>query len=608
MRKLFLIAAMSCAFPVASTAFAETANVPAVPAATSAELNCDTSLADIQSRLGRGRQLAASRQWGEALPVLRNAQGTLAQLLPTCPSQQKWGQEMDAQLYQLIQQGEVAHNHQTVCQPRLDEALDVDLKVNTARTQNKEPKDLEPLYAQAENAWRAVSESCQGNYRERALKSLNAAVKVRAENAEQVSAGPACDNAWKNATTMNELAREAWKGKRWDEAADLYGKTHLAWERASENCQGSKQQTAQKRADQAQLDTHNAEHCGPQWEDALEQAQKLKTRAATSTFAERELMSIRAEVAWRDAATLCRGTPQATARNNAEALVRERGAPLPPGSMEKYGRQPQAPVLAEAPRSTVAAPPPVPVPKASATPARSIPVPTLPRQPVVADTVTVPATAERSAVQVPAAAAAVAAPVNNPALAGNTVNRVAASQTVDQLVVGDATFDGKFALDNDTGLVSGDGTIAWRNGDRYIGNFNQGKRQGKGRFNWANGQWYEGEWRNDTATGKGAIGFTNGERYDGDVLEGVPHGQGVMVFASGDRYAGQFHRGIFNGQGTYTWKSGSQYSGAWLMGKKQGKGRLTMTDGSGWEGEFENDAEGPNGQRFKPPTKTASSR
>ena len=81
-----------------------------------------------------------------------------------------------------------------------------------------------------------------------------------------------------------------------------------------------------------------------------------------------------------------------------------------------------------------------------------------------------------------------------------------------------------------------------------------------------------------------------------------------MSFASGDRYVGQFQRGIFNGQGTYTWKSGSHYDGTWVMGKKHGKGRLTMTDGSGWEGEFENDDEGPNGQRFKSPTRTASNR
>lgn len=598
MRKLILIAALAGALPAAPTAFAQAANPSTMPASTSGPVDCDNGLAEIQSRLDRGRQLAASRQWAEALPLLRDAQSTLSQLLPACPNQQKWGQEMEARLYPLIQQGELAHSHQTTCQPRLDEALEHDLKVGTARRQNKEPKDLEPLYAQAEQAWRSASESCQSPYRERAEKSLNAIIKTRGENAEQLSAGPACDNAWKNAGTIADLARDAWKGKRWDEAADLYGKSHLAWERASEHCQGSRQQTAQKRADQAQLDAHNAEYCGPQWDEASELAQQMKARAATTAMAEREQMSIRTEVAWRDAATLCRGAPQSLARNNADALVRERGAPLPPGSMEKYGKQPQTPVFAETSRS----------------PASTAPAAQKNSEPQVRNTVTaapasnpgpagssLPVKAVTPVVQT---AAAVTTPV---AVAGNGAS-VAGAQAIEHLVVGDTTFRGNFSMDGNTGLISGEGTVSWRNGDRYTGQVSNGKRQGKGRFTWANGQWYDGEWRNDIATGKGSIGFTSGDRYEGDVVEGTPHGQGTMNFASGDRYSGQLHKGIFNGQGTYTWKSGSHYDGAWVMGKKQGKGRLTMTDGSGWEGEFENDDEGPNGQRFKAATRTASSR
>ena len=594
MRKLILITAFACTPSITPLALAQPANSTGqMPASVSTD--CENSLADIQSRLDRGKQLAASRQWGEALPALKEAQTALAQALPNCPTQQKWAQEMDGSLYQLIQQGETAHSHQTACQPKLDQALEHDLKVSTARRQSKEPKDLEPLYAQAEAAWRAASENCQSPYRERAEKSLNATMKARGENAEQLSSGPACDNAWKNASTIADLAREAWKGKRWDEAADLYGKSQLAWERAGENCQGSRQQTAQKRAEQAQLDAHNAEYCGPQWDDANELAQQMKARGASSAIAEREQLSVRTEVAWRDAVTLCRGAPQTLARNNADALMRERGAPLPPGSMEKFGKQAQAPVFAEPQKSP---------------PSNTKLAEISPRTPQASAPATTALAANSPLSK---------APITNPAPADTNTRTLvepsgvnntpsAPNQAVDHLVVGDTTFRGNFLVDSNTGLVSGNGTVSWRNGDRYTGNISHGKRQGKGRFTWANGQWYDGEWRSDTATGKGSIGFTNGDRYEGDVFEGTPHGQGSMSFASGDRYVGQFQRGIFNGQGTYTWKSGSHYDGTWVMGKKHGKGRLTMTDGSGWEGEFENDDEGPNGQRFKSPTRTASNR
>jgi multidrug resistance efflux pump len=43
---------------------------------------------------------------------------------------------------------------------------------------------------------------------------------------------------------------------------------------------GVRQQQAQRKAEQAQVDAHNAEHCGPLWDQATDHTQRLKPLAA----------------------------------------------------------------------------------------------------------------------------------------------------------------------------------------------------------------------------------------------------------------------------------------------------------------------------------------
>ncbi|MBL8157896.1 MAG: hypothetical protein JNM70_27430, partial [Anaerolineae bacterium] len=147
------------------------------------------------------------------------------------------------------------------------------------------------------------------------------------------------------------------KDKRWDDAAMLYDKAAMAWEGAADKCSGTRQQQAQRKAEQTHVDAHNAEHCGPLWDAATDQAQRLKTNGASLTAGERDQLSIRAEVGWRDAAAACRGSPQTLARTNAEALARERGAPLPAQAMAMYGSKkvpPPGPVVTAPPAVAVA--------------------------------------------------------------------------------------------------------------------------------------------------------------------------------------------------------------------------------------------------------------
>jgi hypothetical protein len=136
----------------------------------------------------------------------------------------------------------------------------------------------------------------------------------------------------------------------------------------------------------------------------------------------------------------------------------------------------------------------------------------------------------------------------------------------------DQTMTGNFAIDPQTGKVSGTGRIVWTNGNRFEGTLVNGVKQGAGQFFWNNGQHYIGDWTNDVPNGVGVIVFPNGDRYEGQVKDGESHGQGSARFNSGDSYVG-----------------------AWLNGKRHGHGRYVWADGAYWEGEFRNGGRTENG-------------
>ncbi len=525
-----------------------------MPESSTAALDCPVALQEAEAAQERGRQLATARRWKDAVLILREAAAAFGRVTAACPAQAAQAGRQVEGLANELRQAEAASAHQTECLPRLDRALELDLKATAARSEKADPAEVERLLGEAETIWREAVGVCQSPHREKADRSLAATVRQRAANAELLSSGPACDAAWKSAGAMVDYARLAWKEKRWDDAASLYGKAVIAWEGAAEKCSGSRQQQAQRKAEQTQVDAHNAEHCAPLWDAATELAQRIKSGGSA---AERDAQSIRAEVAWREAASACRGNPQSMARGNADALARERGAPLPPQAMAQYAsrRAPPSDAPAAAPATVLAA---VPAATQAVLPAGKPPVP-----PLVGAVVPAPAPV--------AATAPASTPDNGVLVAGNT------------------TYRGAFAIVSETGEVSGTGTVEWANGERFRGSLVKGKRQGKGRFDWGNGQWYEGDWVNDRAVGVGVLQFAGGNRYEGAVQDGEPSGRGVLVFASGDRYAGEFLRGAFHGQGSYAWKNGNRYEGAWVMGKKHGQGRFYWSSGDAWEGEFRDD-------------------
>ena len=94
-------------------------------------------------------------------------------------------------------------------------------------------------------------------------------------------------------------------------------------------------------------------------------------------------------------------------------------------------------------------------------------------------------------------------------------------------------------------------------GDKYVGEFINGKKDGQGTYTFADGRKYVGQWK-----------------------DGKNDGQGTFTHASGDKYVGQFKDSQYSGMGTYTFADGDKYIGEFINGKQNGQGVLYNTNGA----------------------------
>lgn len=61
------------------------------------------------------------------------------------------------------------------------------------------------------------------------------------------------------------------------------------------------------------------------------------------------------------------------------------------------------------------------------------------------------------------------------------------------------------------GRFHGYGRFTWENGERYEGNYSNGKKQGAGKFVFKSGNYYEGTWLNGHQNGRGALHSKEGD-------------------------------------------------------------------------------------------------
>ena len=109
-----------------------------------------------------------------------------------------------------------------------------------------------------------------------------------------------------------------------------------------------------------------------------------------------------------------------------------------------------------------------------------------------------------------------------------------------------------------------------------------------GTYTFANGEKYVGEYKDDKRNGQGTYTWPNGEVYVGENKDDKRNGQGTYTWPNGQKYVGENKDDKRNGQGTNTWPNGKKYVGEWLDDKANGQGVLTLANGTVQEGVFKN--------------------
>lgn len=144
------------------------------------------------------------------------------------------------------------------------------------------------------------------------------------------------------------------------------------------------------------------------------------------------------------------------------------------------------------------------------------------------------------------------------------------------------------------GKPNGEGTWEYVNGNRYEGEVKDGVKEGTGTFYWKDGDRYEGQWAADNIDGEGIKYYADGGRYEGQWAEGYKKGEGIMYYASGNRYEGQWANGEQEGMGTFYWKEGDRYEGQWVDGDREGTGTMYCASGDHYEAQWvDGKLEGP---------------
>ncbi len=84
----------------------------------------------------------------------------------------------------------------------------------------------------------------------------------------------------------------------------------------------------------------------------------------------------------------------------------------------------------------------------------------------------------------------------------------------------------------------------------------------------------------DCENGQGTFIYDNGDKYVGQWQDGKRSGDGVYTWSDGDKYEGKYVAGSRSGLGAYTWSDGAKYVGEYLSNLRSGLGTYTATNGS----------------------------
>jgi hypothetical protein len=156
------------------------------------------------------------------------------------------------------------------------------------------------------------------------------------------------------------------------------------------------------------------------------------------------------------------------------------------------------------------------------------------------------------------------------------------------------------------------GTTTHPSGNKYVGEYKDGRRDGQGTFFFLvddkfKGDKYVGEYKDGKPNGQGTYTFATGNKYVGEFKDDKPNGQGTYTLANGDKYVGEYKDDKRNGQGTYTFANGNKYVGEYKDDKRNGQGAFTLANGDKYVGEYKDGKRNGQGISYKADGTVASS-
>ena len=139
------------------------------------------------------------------------------------------------------------------------------------------------------------------------------------------------------------------------------------------------------------------------------------------------------------------------------------------------------------------------------------------------------------------------------------------------------------------GSREGYGTMTWKDGAKYEGQWLEGFANGKGVFTHAdNGDTYDGNWKYNKCHGHGVYTNKKGASYSGYWVNDTQQGHGEEKWPTGSQYVGNYEQGMKHGHGTYLWPDGSLYVGDWVENYINGIGHYKWKDGKEYYGTWQN--------------------
>lgn len=85
-----------------------------------------------------------------------------------------------------------------------------------------------------------------------------------------------------------------------------------------------------------------------------------------------------------------------------------------------------------------------------------------------------------------------------------------------------------------------------------LGEYRDDRRHGSGVYTWASGDKYDGNWDNGKMSGHGTKTMANGDVYSGMWLSDKAHGWGQKRFAGGDSHEGEYRSDARHGYGKFS--------------------------------------------------------